>query len=197
MRGRPRRLNPRHRLDLRTRDLLYALLACAFARSRETRADSLAARWSPEAVACRSLRSAFDLLLTAVALPRGSEVLLSAVTHPDMVRIARTHGLRVLPIDLDLVTLAPRLEVLERAVTPSSRMLVVAHLFGTRVELGPIAGFARRHRLLLVEDCAQAFVDSTETGDPEAEGPGLPGGRRCPGRTRPSSPCRGREARRG
>src|SRR5262245_8512968 len=89
-------LNPRHRLDLRTRDMLYAIPACLFAGSGQQRAGALAASWSQEGVACRSLRSAFDLLLGAAAPPAGSEVLMSAITHPDMVRIATTHGLSVL-----------------------------------------------------------------------------------------------------
>ena len=94
---------------------------------------------------------------------------MSAITHPDMVRIARTHGLSVLPVDLDPETLAPRLDMLEGAVTRRTRMLVVAHLFGTRIDLGPIAQFARVHNLLLVEDCAQGFVSPAETGDPHAD----------------------------
>ena len=162
-------LNPRHRLDVSTRDLLYAALACVFARSREQRAAAVAGGWSREGLACRSLRSAFDLLLAAVVLPRGSEVLMSAITHPDMVRIARTHGLTVVPIDLDHETLAPQLDSLERAVTSRTRMLVVAHLFGTRIDLGPLAELARVHNLLLVEDCAQGFVSPAETGDPHAD----------------------------
>lgn len=162
-------MNPRHRLDLRARDLLYALLACLFAGSRRGRAAALAESWSHEGIACRSLRSAFDLLLATVALPPESEVLMSAITHPDMVRIARTHGLTVVPLDLDPETLAPRLDALERAVTGRTRMLVVAHLFGTRIDLVPLAQFARGHDLLLVEDCAQGFVSPAETGDPDAD----------------------------
>lgn len=162
-------MNPRHRLDVSTRDLLYAVLAGVFARSRPRRAAALAEGWSSAGIVCRSLRSAFDLLLAATALPAGSEVLMSAITHPDMVRIARTHGLSVLPVDLDPETLAPRLDMLERAVTSRTRMLVVAHLFGTRSDLGPLTQFARVHNLLLVEDCAQAFVSPAETGDPYAD----------------------------
>lgn len=164
-----RPLNPRHRLDLRTRDLLYAILACLFAGSRRRRAGALAASWSQEGVVCRSLRSAFDLLLEVAALPAGSEVLMSAITHPDMVRITRTHGLIVLPLDLDPESLAPGLDTLEQAVTSRTRMLIVAHLFGTRIDLGPLAQFASAHDLLLVEDCAQGFVRPAETGDPDAD----------------------------
>jgi perosamine synthetase len=45
----------------------------------------------------------------------------------------------------------------------------VAHLFGGRVDLGPVAGFAREHGLSLVEDCAQAFRGPGSVGDPAAD----------------------------
>ena len=75
----------------------------------------------------------------------------------------------MLPLDLDPETLAPRPDTLERAFTRRTRMLVVAHLFGTRTDLGPLAELAHAHDLLLVEDCAQGFVSPAETGDPHAD----------------------------
>jgi dTDP-4-amino-4,6-dideoxygalactose transaminase len=45
----------------------------------------------------------------------------------------------------------------------------VAHLFGGRVDLRPIAEFTQRHGLLLIEDCAQAFWGPREMGDPLAD----------------------------
>ncbi len=45
----------------------------------------------------------------------GDEVLVSAVTHPDMVRIIRVHGLRAVPVGLHTETLAPRPGALEAA----------------------------------------------------------------------------------
>jgi perosamine synthetase len=46
---------------------------------------------------------------------------------------------------------------------------VVAHLFGGRVDLAPLAEICRRHGVLLVEDCAQAFRGPADTGDPRAD----------------------------
>ena len=53
-------------------------------------------------------------MLEALALPAGSEVLVSAVTHPDMIRILEAHELVAVPVDLDTATLAPRLEVAKK-----------------------------------------------------------------------------------
>jgi perosamine synthetase len=151
---------PRHRLDLAGGDVLTGLWATvrqpdpAAAEAMVLRAAGLTDR----GLACLSVRSAWDLLLQVLAWPVGGEVIVSAITHPDMVTILRQHGLRAVPVDLDLATLAPRVEDLERACTARTRAVLVAHLFGGRIDLAPIAGFARRHDVLLVEDSAQAFT---------------------------------------
>ena len=165
------KLHSRHRLDIRLGDFAYALLASAFARDARARSARLAATWSPsgEGVACRSVRSGFHLLLDALDLQAGAEVLVSAVTHPDMVQIIEGHGLVAVPVDLDVATLAPRLQLAERMVTPRTRAILIAHLFGGRVDLAPYAVFARQHRLHLWEDCAQAFTRPDDTGDPAAD----------------------------
>ena len=165
------KLHSRHRLDIRLGDFAYALLASAFARDARARSARMAASWSPagEGVVCRSVRSGFHLLLDALDLQAGAEVLVSAVTHPDMVQIIEGHGLVAVPVDLDVATLAPRLQLAERMVTPRTRAILIAHLFGGRVDLAPYAVFARQHRLHLWEDCAQAFTRPDDTGDPAAD----------------------------
>ena len=164
-------LYPRHRIDASARDLLFGLSACLWA-SRRRRLDAEVVQAFPpaeDALVCFSVRSGFDLLLGALAVAPGDEVLVSAITHPDMVRIIEGHGLRAVPVDLETTTLEPKSELLEKAFSPRTRAILVAHLFGGRFDLGPVAAFARRHGLLLVEDCAQAFRGPGDPGDPLAD----------------------------
>jgi len=161
---------PRHRLDVSVGDLLFAIGAAIGARDPDRRAARIAAAWagSDEALACSSVRAGFDCLLSALDLAPGDEVLVTAVTHPDMPRIVALHGLVPIPVDIGLETTAPRLESLEHAVTPRTRAILVAHLFGARFDLAEVASFARRHSLLLIEDCAQTILGATDAGDPRA-----------------------------
>src|SRR6266702_6873231 len=126
-----KRLYARHRLDIEPSDLAAGLAAMSASDPRRAAAD-LERLWSPggQALATYSVRSGFHLLLSTLQLPPGSEVLFSAVTHPDMPRLALHHGLIPVPIDLEPATLAPRPELVHRAITDRTRMLVVAHLFG-------------------------------------------------------------------
>jgi perosamine synthetase len=164
-------LQSRHRLDIRLGHFGYALFATVWARNADRLSHRLETSWSPagQGLACRSVRSGFHLMLDALALPAGGEVLVSAVTHPDMVRILEAHGLVAVPVDLDTATLAPKLEATERLVTRRTMAVLIAHLFGGRVDMAPIAAFAKRHDLLLWEDCAQAFTGPGDTGDPTAD----------------------------
>lgn len=116
-----------------------------------------------------SVRSAFDLLLTALDLAEGSEVLMTAVTVPDMVRVVRAHGLVPVPVDIDPRTLAPDPAALSRAVTPRSRVLVAAHLFGAVSEEGPARTVARENGLVFVEDCAQSHAPGRFAGHPDSD----------------------------
>jgi dTDP-4-amino-4,6-dideoxygalactose transaminase len=118
---------------------------------------------------CHSVRSGWDLWLGAQDFRAGDEVLVSAVTHPDMVRIVRGHGLRAVPVDIDPRTLAPLPSALGAALTPRTRVVLVAHLFGGRMETHFLAEFARRHGLILVEDCAQAFQGPEQVGETAAD----------------------------
>ena len=161
---------PRLRLDLGLRDLAAGIAYCAVTTDARHEERRLLDGWGPgtEGIACLSVRSAFDLLLTTLRLPAGSEAAFTAITHPDMPRIARAHGLRVVPLDLDPDTLAPTEQALS-AIGPATRLVVVAHLFGGRVELEPIAKRAHRYGALVVEDCAQALRGPFDRGDPLAD----------------------------
>jgi len=45
---------------------------------------------------------------------------------------------------------------LEAAVTPRTKAVIVVHLFGQPARMDEILAIARRHRLFVIEDCAQA-----------------------------------------
>jgi perosamine synthetase len=161
----------RHRLDLLPGDIFFGLRSCLWPWRRDRlEADVLSlCALEGEGLVCYSVRSGWDLWLGARGFRAGDEVIVSAVTHPDMVGIIRDHGLRAVPVDIDPRTLAPHPSTLEAALTSRTRVLLVAHLFGGRMDLGPVVGFAREHGLILVEDCAQAFQGPERVGDSAAD----------------------------
>jgi dTDP-4-amino-4,6-dideoxygalactose transaminase len=159
------------RLDIGWSDLAFACIQCFLPHVRTTSGAEVAARWiaDEEALACLSVRSGLDLWLSALNLPKGSEVLMSAINIPDMAGVVRHHGLVVVPVDVDPQTLHVTAESVQKRISPQSRVLLVAHLFGRRVELDEIAAISKHHGLYLAEDCAQAFAGRGYTGHAGAD----------------------------
>ncbi len=157
-------MHPRHWIDIGPAQLAYGCAACWSRRDPEAEAASLLAACglADRGLASLAVRSAWDLLLSVVDWPAGSEVIVSAVGHPDMVALIEWHGYVAVPVDIDLETLLPLPDALATAVSERTRAVLIVQLFGGRGDLGAVAAFARAHDLLLVEDAAQAFagVDS-------------------------------------
>ena len=97
---------------------------------------------------------ALALALTALGLPRGSEVLLAADEGGYAATAARMTGL--VPRVVDTAERGPTVETVAAALTPEVRALVVTHLHGDAVPLDELDALRRDHGLVLVEDCAQA-----------------------------------------
>ena len=147
------------RFDIGWADFAVAAYRCVVSGSEDVATEAVEDLWggSDDALACLSVRSAFDLLLETLALPAGDDVVFSALTVSAMPQIAARHRLNPVPCDLDLETGAPGLDQLKAACTPKTRVVVLAHLFGSRMDLGPLAAWARDRGILVVEDCAQAY----------------------------------------
>ena len=96
-------------------------------------------------------RTGFDLLFQALRFPKGSEVICSAVTIKDMVKIVQHHGMTPIAVDLDMHTLEPDMNLLRKAFTPNTKMMVIAHVFGSRCNLDAIAEECSKRGVLLVE----------------------------------------------
>ncbi len=124
----------------------------------------------PYPFACFSVRTAFDLFLQAHRIPQGSEVILSAITIPDMVQIIEKHGLVPIPVDIDTSSMIPKAHLLAKARSVRTKLLLATHLFGIRHDLGSFIRFAREHDLLVAEDCAQSFSGADGyRGHPDAD----------------------------
>jgi perosamine synthetase len=162
---------PRKQIDIRWTDLARAGLWSVLPERRDRAKARLETGWAPDGdgIVTLSVRSGLDLLLSALALEPGCEILMTAITIDDMRRVVEAHGLVAVPVDLCPENMAPEIENLDRAVSPQTRAIIVAHLFGGRVDMDPILAWASARRVLVIEDCAQAFCSPAERGDPRSD----------------------------
>lgn len=163
-------VHPVLQLDIQGADFLAALGYCLMPGATAEAERRLHARWGDPAytLATTTLRSGLDLYLQALELPAGSEVLMSAITHPDMVEVVRHLGLVPVPVDIDPATMAPDMDALLNAVSDKSCVLVVAQLFGGHFPLDQVVEVCRANGIKLVEDCAQTFGGGY-AGHPDAD----------------------------
>ncbi len=111
----------------------------------------------PRAMSASFGRMAFYYILRALDLPRGSEIILPALTFWVVPEIARVAGLKVVFADVNPETFTLDPASFERAITERTRAVVPTHLYGMSCDMAEILGIARRHGLAVIEDCAHAL----------------------------------------
>jgi len=155
-------------------DWSFGLEASLSPPRRQTVRTRVERLWSEEgdAIACLTVRSAFDLFLRSRPWDEGDErdeIIFSAVTVPDMPILAQRHGLRTVPLDIDPITTEWDVAKLEALIGPNTRAVVLTHLYGARLDIGPAVEVARRHGIVVIEDCAEAYAGPEWTGHAEAD----------------------------
>lgn len=173
-------MRPRKAIDIGWIDIAYAVSQALSDNHRAAQAklehfwETSYARPHNERVAIRpclatfSVRTGIDLFLETMNWPVGSEIIVSGVNIADMQTIIQHHGL--VPIQADICretgTLLPSWTALLSAKT---KAILFAHLLGHRNDLDSIAEIAKKHSIILIEDCAQAFLADGYQGSPFAE----------------------------
>src|SRR5476651_614042 len=116
-------------------------------------------------VICLSVRSGFDVLLSALDLPIGSEIIVTGINIPDMFAIITAHQLVAVPLPVNKNTLSISPQRLKDAVTPNTKAILITHLFGVITDLDEIAVIAKEYSLMMIEDRAQAFAGPVLSGN--------------------------------
>jgi dTDP-4-amino-4,6-dideoxygalactose transaminase len=107
-------------------------------------------------VAVNSGTSALHLAFLAAGIGPGDEVITIPHTFVATVAAIRYTGARAVFVDVDPVTYTIDPGKVEAALTPRTKAVVPVHLYGHPADMDPILEVARRRKLLVVEDAAQA-----------------------------------------
>lgn len=159
---------PRGKLDIPFSDIFAGIRYCisGYFFSKHDRHSAIKAG---NQLVTLSVRTGLDLTLRALNFPPGTEILVSDINIPDMFNILAAHQLRAVPISLNKYTLGIDAEQVAAAITPATKAILIAHLFGGITELNKIAEIAKEKQLILIEDCAQAFQGEGYQGHPDSD----------------------------
>ncbi len=119
----------------------------------ETLARSLGAA---DVVACSSGTSALGLVLGAIGVGPGDEVVVPAFGCAPLAASVVHLGARPVFADIDPWTMVADPADAERRITPRTKALMPAHMFSVMADMPAFAALAREHGVRLVEDSAVA-----------------------------------------
>jgi len=91
------------------------------------------------------------------ALRPGDEVISCATGFPTTVNPSIQNGLVPVFVDVDLPTYNIRPDLIEAAVTPRTRAIIIAHTLGNPFDLAEVMRVAKKHDLYVIEDCCDAL----------------------------------------
>jgi len=100
---------------------------------------------------------ALTLTIKALGLTRQDEVIVPANAYPTAFGIAASNvSLRLCDVDPNTANLTPK--TISSALTSKTKAIIAVHLYGLPAPMKEINKLAKKHKLFVIEDCAQASI---------------------------------------
>ena len=111
--------------------------------------------------ACNSGTSAIHAAVAAVDPEPGDEIICTPIT--DMGALSPVLYQSAIPVFADVDPRSGNVtpESIEARISERTKAIVVTHLFGLPCDMTSIMAIANRHKIPVIEDCAQAFLASS------------------------------------
>ena len=111
--------------------------------------------------------SAGLLALSALELPKGSEVIISAVTFPTIFNIILQCGFTPVVVDAKVGTYGFDVKDVEKAITPKTRAIIAIHPLGNPVDMPRLMKLVKKYKqkIYVIEDACDA-LGTTINGKP-------------------------------
>lgn len=99
---------------------------------------------------------ALNLALRAFNFEKGSEIIVPSNTYIATILSIVENGHQPVLVEPDVSTYNIDAGLIEKAITPKTKAIMVVHLYGKVCEMDRILLIAKKHNLKVIEDCAQS-----------------------------------------
>ncbi|OGW38167.1 MAG: transcriptional regulator [Nitrospirae bacterium RBG_13_39_12] len=120
-----------------------------------------------EAIGVASCTDALHLSIDALDIGEGDEVITSPFTFFATVEAILYTGALPVFVDVEPDTLNIDANLIEENITKKTKAILPVHLFGHPADMWNIVDIAKKHKLKVIEDCAQSFgagINGKKTG---------------------------------
>jgi perosamine synthetase len=108
------------------------------------------------ALSCCNGTVALHLALLALGVGPGDEVIVPTLTFVASANAVSYCGARPVFVDSDAETWNMDTNLIEQAITPHTKGIMVVHLYGHPTDMDPVVALARERGLFIIEDAAEA-----------------------------------------
>jgi len=111
---------------------------------------------------------ALNLILRAYGFGPGDEIIVPANTYIATILAISENGCTPVLVEPDINTCNIDPDLIEAAITPRTKAIMVVHLYGQAVQMEKVWDIARRHGFKIIEDAAQAhgaYYQGKRTGN--------------------------------
>ena len=107
-------------------------------------------------IAVSSGTTALHLAVASAGIQPGEEILVSALTNIASALCAHHQKAFPVAVDSEAITWNMDLDRLESLITPRTKAIMVVHHYGHPVDMIRLMKVAKKHSLLVIEDCAES-----------------------------------------
>jgi dTDP-4-amino-4,6-dideoxygalactose transaminase len=109
------------------------------------------------AIPCGNGTDALQIILMALGLQPGDEVITPSFTYMATVEVLILLRLTPVFVDVNAETFTLDVDSLRAAITPKTKAIIPVHLYGQAVDIEPLLELAAAHNIPVIEDNAQAI----------------------------------------
>ena len=107
-------------------------------------------------VSCANGTDSLEILLKSMGIGNGDEVIVPAISWISTSECVSSVGATPVFVDIDPNYFTINLNLVEEKINKNTKAIIPVHLYGQAVDMPKLMAIAKKHKLKVIEDCAQA-----------------------------------------